>query len=232
VTQHISAEVKEHVVQQHIAGLGRNIISKRMGLSRGSVTNILKAYKCGTAKFTGLGYPKTGHTPEAIQTPAVTLETSQLSQKSPYSQIQEGMKGAEMQVLASELQAPEAPVAPESPTIDWDLDSGWARIFEEVKEAKRQRRDELLLIEHERRRLELDKIEFNGADLIKPESWPELIDINKIEESPHEWNIVVEGADHKIEEFYVAVKKLARDRNATFNALEVSPLREYKSPYA
>ena len=79
------------------------------------------------------------------------------------------MKGAEMQVLASELQAPEAPVAPESPTIDWDLDSGWARIFEEVKEAKRQRRDELLLIEHERRRLELDKIEFNGADLIKPE---------------------------------------------------------------
>ena len=86
MTQPISAEIKERVVQQHIAGLGRNIISKRTGLSRGSVTNILKAYKCGTAKFRGLGYPKTGHIPEAIQTPTVTLETSQLSQKSPYSQ--------------------------------------------------------------------------------------------------------------------------------------------------
>jgi hypothetical protein len=51
------------------------------------------------------------------------------------------------------------------------------------------------------------------SDLIKPESWPELIDIKKIEESHHEWNIVVEGADHRIEEFYAAVKKLARDRN-------------------
>jgi hypothetical protein len=87
MTQPISAEVKERVVQQHIAGLGRNIISKRTGLSRGSVTNILKAYKCSTAKFTGLGYPKTGHVPEAIQTPTVTLETSQLSHESlfPYT---------------------------------------------------------------------------------------------------------------------------------------------------
>jgi len=42
MTQPITAEVKERVVQQHIAGLGRNIISKRTGLSRGSVTNILK----------------------------------------------------------------------------------------------------------------------------------------------------------------------------------------------
>jgi hypothetical protein len=122
--------------------------------------SILKAYKCGTAKFTGLGYQKTGHIPEAIQTHTITLETSQLSPKSPYSQIQEGMKGAEMQVLASELQAPEAPVAP--PTIDWDLDSGWARIFEEVKEAKRQRHDDLLLIERERRHLELEKLEFKA----------------------------------------------------------------------
>jgi hypothetical protein len=42
------------------------------------------------------------------------------------------------------------------------LDSGWARIFEEVEEAKRQRRDELLLIERERRHLEIEKLEFKA----------------------------------------------------------------------
>jgi hypothetical protein len=47
MTQPITAEVRERVVQQHIAGLGRNIISKRTGLSRGSNTNILKGW--GTA---------------------------------------------------------------------------------------------------------------------------------------------------------------------------------------
>ena len=155
MTQPISAEVKERVVQQHIAGLGRNIISKRTGLSRGSVTNILKAYKYGTAKFTGRGYPKTGHVPEAIQTPTVTFETSQLSQKSPYSQ-KEG-PGAQTQALETLAQFP-APEPGVLSSMDWELDLGW--LFEEVKDAKRQRHDELLLIERERRHLELEKLEF------------------------------------------------------------------------
>jgi hypothetical protein len=46
--------------------------------------------------------------------------------------MQEGMKGTEMQVLASELHAPEAPVAPESPTVDWDLDSEEKTLTEET----------------------------------------------------------------------------------------------------
>jgi len=45
MTQPISADVKERVVQQHITGLGRNVISKRTGISKGSVTNILKAWR-------------------------------------------------------------------------------------------------------------------------------------------------------------------------------------------
>ena len=45
MTQPISVEAKECVVQQHIEGLGRNMIAKSTGLSRGSVTNILKGWR-------------------------------------------------------------------------------------------------------------------------------------------------------------------------------------------
>jgi|SRR5215467_5835150 len=57
----ICSAVKAKVIQQHLEGRGRNEIARELGrfhISTGSVSNILKAYKCGTADFTGLGIPK------------------------------------------------------------------------------------------------------------------------------------------------------------------------------
>jgi hypothetical protein len=51
------------------------------------------------------------------------------------------------------------------------------------------------------------------SDLIKPERWPEL-KIEKTEKSWTEWDIVAEGADHRIDELYAAFKKLAIDRQS------------------
>jgi hypothetical protein len=68
------------------------------------------------------------------------------------------------------------------------------------------------------------------SDLIETYRRREL-NIVKTERSPIIWDIVVEGADHRIDDFYAAVVKLARDRNAIFDGLEVSPLRERDSTY-
>jgi hypothetical protein len=123
MTQPISAEVKERVVQQHKAGLGRNRILNSLGLSRGSVTNILKAYKCGTAGISGNQNTKTlqtsissDHSAEAppidpeLKTeyePAINI-ADQLAQISdiPLSELEEQVrqKQAEKQTLERDLE--------------------------------------------------------------------------------------------------------------------------------
>jgi hypothetical protein len=49
------------------------------------------------------------------------------------------------------------------------------------------------------------------SDLIMPERWPELR-IDKTEKSRKEWEIAVEGADHRIHDIHDAFEKLARNR--------------------
>lgn len=67
------------------------------------------------------------------------------------------------------------------------------------------------------------------SDLIKQERWPEL-KIEKVEESRLEWNIVVEGAHHRIDELYAAANDHAKNRHA-LDQLYISPMREHGSPY-
>ena len=87
-------------MQQYIAGLGRNVISKRTGLSRGSVTNILKAWR---------GHDNSGIASQPAASPeAVTISKA----------TQQEAAGLDSSVLEERRESPDvhAPGAPESRT--------------------------------------------------------------------------------------------------------------------
>jgi hypothetical protein len=154
----ISSAIKERVIELYLEGKGRNEIAQTLNLShvrisQGSVSNILRTYKANT---------------DQASTKATCPCPSQL-QTSPTS-----MKG-EVQIRLSEGPAPsqeplsiedekgKGPEEPIIPATEVQDESFMDLVFEQVMESKKQRRDELLLIEQKKKELEQQRMQVDRA---------------------------------------------------------------------
>jgi hypothetical protein len=142
MTQPISADVKERVVQQHIAGLGRNMITKRTGLSRGSVTNILKAWR---EQSKGIASPEIAAIPDTPHEIALASPASPEGRTRMRPPVREPEHSLEAQAESPEVQE-------ESFMMDWVA----TRLFEIKNEKRRLREAKDELGAREARLLEIE----------------------------------------------------------------------------
>jgi hypothetical protein len=160
----IDSALRAKVIELHLNGRqGRNEIARKLKLSQGSVTNILRAYKANTGQAPTKAITDFPKASEPSPSPS-QLQTSPTSEmKTTHEEAQE------VQVQSSEVQDKDQDQDQEESFMDF----GWSMVFKEVREAKKQRRDELLLIDRKKRELEEQKRqidqEFRSVDRAKYE---------------------------------------------------------------
>jgi len=124
----------------HLGGKGRNEIAEilthsHIRISQGSVTNILRAYKANTGQAS---------TRVTSDFPKVSEPAYPELQTSPMSEMKEQTNHEAVQEESF-------------------MDSSWSMVFEQVIQAKKQLRDELLLIEQKKKELEQQRMQVDRA---------------------------------------------------------------------
>jgi hypothetical protein len=150
----ILSTVKERVIQLHLEGKGRNEIAEILNsshtrISQGSVTNILNAWKLEH----GNSEPSQPH-PETRPQEVSPTPPSPDDSTSPGQSQEHVPLSIENAKVQEHIPVPEGAKASDQDHEESFMDLGWSMVFEEVREAKKQRHDELLLIERKKRELE------------------------------------------------------------------------------